>query len=75
MMDFADEGVSKVGKTFKEGGHVRVRILGMRHLEGIAMGTLKVTSSLISLAIGSPSFFFIIAFYVLYFAFLIVARI
>ncbi|KAH7661832.1 Nucleic acid-binding proteins protein [Dioscorea alata] len=44
MMDFADEGVSKVGKTFKEGGHVRVRILGMRHLEGIAMGTLKASA-------------------------------
>ncbi|KAM0952074.1 putative suppressor of forked, tetratricopeptide-like helical domain superfamily [Dioscorea sansibarensis] len=44
MIDFADEGVSKIGKTFKEGGHVRVRILGMRHLEGIAMGTLKASA-------------------------------
>ena len=44
----ADKEVSKLEKTFKEGSHVRVRILGFKHLEGIAVGVLKVafTSSL-----------------------------
>ncbi|KAJ0982713.1 hypothetical protein J5N97_010968 [Dioscorea zingiberensis] len=44
MMDVADEEALKLGKTFKEGGHVRVRILGLRQLEGIAMGTLKASA-------------------------------
>lgn len=38
----ADEEVRKMEKKYKEGSHVRVRILGFRNLEGLAMGTLKV---------------------------------
>lgn len=40
----AEDAVKKTGKKFKEGSHVRVRILGFRHLEGLAIGTLKVSS-------------------------------
>lgn len=42
VSDMAEEVVKKIGKKFKEGSHVRVRILGFRHLEGLAIGTLKV---------------------------------
>lgn len=38
----ADKEVKKLEKTFREGSHVRVRILGFKHLEGLAMGVLKV---------------------------------
>ena len=38
----AEDGVRKLEKKFKEGNRVRVRILGFRHLEGVATGTLKV---------------------------------
>jgi hypothetical protein len=38
----AEEEVRKLEKTFKEGSHVRVRVLGFRHLEGLATGILKV---------------------------------
>lgn len=41
----ADEEVRKLEKKFKDGGHVRVRVIGFRHLEGLAMGTLKVIDS------------------------------
>ncbi|CAA7399281.1 unnamed protein product [Spirodela intermedia] len=40
IFEAADE-VQKLDKRFKEGGHVRVRILGTRNVEGMAMGTLK----------------------------------
>lgn len=42
LFDVADEEVRKMEKKYKEGSHVRVRILGFRNLEGLAMGTLKV---------------------------------
>lgn len=38
----AEEEVRKLEKKFKEGSHVRVRVLGFRHLEGLATGILKV---------------------------------
>ncbi|KAK9266592.1 hypothetical protein L1049_021657 [Liquidambar formosana] len=41
MFDVADEEVRKLEKKFREGSRVRVRILGFRHLEGLAMGSLK----------------------------------
>ncbi|CAA6662870.1 unnamed protein product [Spirodela intermedia] len=40
IFEAADE-IQKLDKRFKEGGHVRVRILGTRNVEGMAMGTLK----------------------------------
>jgi len=42
MSDIAEGEIQKVEKKFKEGNHVRVRILGLRYLEGIATGVLKV---------------------------------
>ncbi|CAM8882388.1 unnamed protein product [Rhodiola kirilowii] len=39
--DLADEEVKKMEKKFKEGSRVRARILGFRHLDGLAMATLK----------------------------------
>lgn len=39
--DVSDKDVKKVEKKFKEGSITRVRVLGMRHLEGVALGTLK----------------------------------
>lgn len=49
MSDVADKEIKKLEKNFKEGGLVRVRVLGLRHLEGLVTGVLKVaaTSSLI----------------------------
>ncbi|KAL7197319.1 hypothetical protein ACSBR2_019960 [Camellia fascicularis] len=41
VSDVADKDVRKLEKNFKQGSHVRVRILGFRHLEGLAMGVLK----------------------------------
>lgn len=38
----AEDDVRKLDKKFKEGSCVRVRILGFRHLEGLATGILKV---------------------------------
>ena len=38
----AEEEVRKLEKKYKEGSQVRVRILGFRHLEGLATGILKV---------------------------------
>lgn len=42
ISDVSDEKVTKLEEKFKEGDYVRVRVLGMRHLDGLAMGTLKV---------------------------------
>jgi rRNA biogenesis protein RRP5 len=42
ISDVAEEEVRKLEKTFKEGSHVCVRVLGFRHLEGLATGILKV---------------------------------
>ncbi|KAE8649759.1 rRNA biogenesis protein RRP5 [Cucumis sativus] len=44
VSDMAEEVVKKIGKKFKEGSRVRVRILGFRHLEGLAIGTLKASA-------------------------------
>ncbi|KAK6941973.1 S1 domain [Dillenia turbinata] len=41
ISEAADEEIRKLEKKFVEGSHVRVRILGFRHLEGLATGTLK----------------------------------
>lgn len=42
VSDVADKEVKKLEKSFKEGSHVRVRVLGFKHLEGLATGVLKV---------------------------------
>ncbi|OVA06347.1 Ribosomal protein S1 [Macleaya cordata] len=44
ISDVADEEIRKLEKKFKEGNIVRVRILGFRHLEGMAMGILKASA-------------------------------
>ncbi|TQD85713.1 hypothetical protein C1H46_028765 [Malus baccata] len=41
ISDVAEEDARKLEKKFKQGSRVRVRILGFRHLEGLATGTLK----------------------------------
>ncbi|XP_042394409.1 rRNA biogenesis protein RRP5-like [Zingiber officinale] len=40
----ASDKTLKLEKNFKEGDNVRVRILGMKHLEGLAIGTLKASA-------------------------------
>lgn len=42
--DAADDKIKKFEKRFKEGSLVRVRIVGIRHLEGLAAGTLKASA-------------------------------
>jgi rRNA biogenesis protein RRP5 len=42
ISDVAEEEVRKLEKTFKEGSHVHVQVLGFRHLEGLATEILKV---------------------------------
>lgn len=42
ISDVAEVEVKKLEKKFKEGSHVRVRVLGFKHLEGLATGILKV---------------------------------
>ncbi|GMJ14782.1 Ribosomal RNA Processing 5 [Hibiscus trionum] len=44
VFDVAEEEVHKLEKKFKEGTQVRVRILGFRHLEGLATGILKASA-------------------------------
>ncbi|CAL9220483.1 unnamed protein product [Arabidopsis halleri] len=39
--DAAGDEVTKLEKKFKEGNHIRVRILGLKQMEGLAIGTLK----------------------------------
>ncbi|KAL0817225.1 rRNA biogenesis protein RRP5 isoform X1 [Brassica napus] len=39
--DAAEDEVKKLEKNFKEGNRIRVRILGLKHMEGLAIGTLK----------------------------------
>ncbi|KAL5976746.1 rRNA biogenesis protein rrp5 [Asimina triloba] len=41
ISDASDGKVCKLERKFKERSHVRVRVLGFRHLEGMAMGSLK----------------------------------
>ncbi|XP_026418043.1 rRNA biogenesis protein RRP5-like isoform X1 [Papaver somniferum] len=44
ISDVADEEVRKLEKKYKEGNSVRARILGFRHLEGLALGILKTSA-------------------------------
>lgn len=44
VCDAADKEVRKLEKSFKEGSHVRVRVLGFRNLEGLATGVLKTSA-------------------------------
>lgn len=44
VSDVAEEDARKLEKKFKEGSHVRVRVLGFRHLDGIATGILKASA-------------------------------
>ncbi|CAI9097447.1 OLC1v1033877C1 [Oldenlandia corymbosa var. corymbosa] len=44
VSDVADKEVKKLEKNFREGSLVRVRILGFRHLEGLATGILKTSA-------------------------------
>ncbi|CAA0842788.1 Unknown protein [Striga hermonthica] len=44
VADVADKEVGKLEKNFKEGSLVRVRVLGYKHLEGLATGTLKTSA-------------------------------
>ncbi|CAN8259671.1 unnamed protein product [Cochlearia groenlandica] len=39
--DVAEDEVKKLEKKFKEGSRIRVRILGLKQMEGLAIGTLK----------------------------------
>ncbi|KAL0900332.1 hypothetical protein Bca101_084293 [Brassica carinata] len=39
--DAAEDEVNKLEKNFKEGNRIRVRILGLKQMEGLAIGTLK----------------------------------
>lgn len=43
--DVSDKDVKNLEKKFKEGSTLRVRILGVRNLEGVALGTVKVITS------------------------------
>ncbi|KAF9598481.1 hypothetical protein IFM89_027915, partial [Coptis chinensis] len=56
--DVSDKEIKKLEKKFKEGNHVRVRIVGFRHLEGQAMGIMKV--------VNGTLFFVIVPIYLLY---------
>ncbi|XP_060194089.1 rRNA biogenesis protein RRP5 isoform X2 [Lycium barbarum] len=44
VSDVADKEVKKLEKNFKEGKLVRARVLGFRHLEGLATGVLKTSA-------------------------------
>ncbi|KAI3417734.1 uncharacterized protein J3R85_014181 [Psidium guajava] len=44
VSDIAEGEGHKLEKKFKEGSCVRVRIFGIRHLEGLAVGVLKATA-------------------------------
>ncbi|GAB2231742.1 hypothetical protein Droror1_Dr00010754 [Drosera rotundifolia] len=44
ISDVADKEIHKIEPKFKEGGLVHARILGYRHLEGLAMGILKASA-------------------------------
>ncbi|XP_004514152.1 rRNA biogenesis protein RRP5 [Cicer arietinum] len=44
ISDIAEGEIKKLEKKYKEGNHVRVRILGLRHLEGLATGVLKASA-------------------------------
>ncbi|KAF2307727.1 hypothetical protein GH714_031256 [Hevea brasiliensis] len=44
ISDVAENEVGKLEKKFKEGSKIRVRILGYKHLEGLATGILKASA-------------------------------
>ncbi|KAK9088291.1 hypothetical protein Scep_027373 [Stephania cephalantha] len=44
ISDVADDETGKLDKKFKEGNHVRVRVFGFKHLEGLATGVLKASA-------------------------------
>ncbi|KAJ4801242.1 hypothetical protein LUZ62_052488 [Rhynchospora pubera] len=44
ISEISDEQVSKLEKKFKENSLLRVRILGFRYLEGVAIGTSKASA-------------------------------
>ncbi|XP_074276479.1 rRNA biogenesis protein RRP5 [Silene latifolia] len=44
VSDVSDTEVPNLEKKFKEGSVVRARILGFRHMEGLAMGVLKASA-------------------------------
>ncbi|KAF7804182.1 rRNA biogenesis protein RRP5 [Senna tora] len=44
ISDIAEEEIQKLQKKYREGNRVRVRILGLRHLEGLATGVLKASA-------------------------------
>ncbi|KAG1347586.1 Ribosomal protein S1-like1 [Cocos nucifera] len=44
ISDVSDAKVTTLEKRFKEGDYVRVCVLGMRHLDGLAMGTLRASA-------------------------------
>ncbi|OIV89511.1 hypothetical protein TanjilG_20430 [Lupinus angustifolius] len=44
ISEIAEKEIKKLEKTYKEGNHIRVRILGLRHLEGLATGVLKTSA-------------------------------
>ncbi|EPS59007.1 hypothetical protein M569_15804, partial [Genlisea aurea] len=44
VTDAFDEAVENLDKSFKEGSVVPIRILGYRHLEGLAIGSLKASA-------------------------------
>lgn len=49
ISDVADEDGIKLEKKFREGNDVRVRILGFRYLDGLAMGVMKVCFQMVFL--------------------------
>ncbi|KAK7268213.1 hypothetical protein RIF29_20906 [Crotalaria pallida] len=44
ISDIAEEEIKKLEKKYREGNLVRVRILGLRHLEGLAIRVLKASA-------------------------------
>ncbi|WOG99939.1 hypothetical protein DCAR_0519295 [Daucus carota subsp. sativus] len=44
VFDVSDKEIRQLEKSFKEGSHVRARVLGFRHLEGLATGVLKTSA-------------------------------
>ncbi|KFK38561.1 hypothetical protein AALP_AA3G129700 [Arabis alpina] len=42
--DFAGDEVKKLETKFKEGNRIRVRVLGLKQMEGLAIGTLKASA-------------------------------
>ncbi|CAL0321523.1 unnamed protein product [Lupinus luteus] len=44
ISEIAEKEIKKLEKMYKEGNHIRVRILGLRHLEGLATGVLKTSA-------------------------------